>query len=239
MTFTVLTLAVVNQKLLIRCIEKLVEIDLSMQNIHITVHYKNSKKFVLFQVIAITCVFLSKVVLQFFTHSATTLSMYSAFNIFDYINTIMLFQYVDLLLLIRQRFIWMNRKLRNLPNTNNSPEALRIPITPIVCDGYNRKRSIQIQFDTELILNNLAKIYGNLCHVSRMVNRTYGIQILVTIGSRFVMITTQSINTYNIIRDPTQGSRVQYALLAIYLMLHTSKIFMVASLSENTAAKVS
>lgn len=82
-------------------------------------------------------------------------------------------------------------------------------------------------------------IYYELCRVSRLVNKTYSIQILVTISSRFVMITTQLINTYNAVRNPNRGSSIQYILLTTYLALHSLKIFMVASLSENTAAKVS
>ncbi|KRT79786.1 hypothetical protein AMK59_6730 [Oryctes borbonicus] len=238
MTFTVLTLAIINQKLLIECVEKIDEIDMNMKNINIKINYKNSRRFVSVQIIFITCVFLLKVVLQFFMHSAARLSMYTAFNVFDYINTIMLFQYVDLLLLIRQRFIWMNRRLRQLNNYTDYFEKLTIPLTPIVSDTDTKKYPIRTKLDSELILNNLAAIYVKLCQLSRLVNRTYGIQILVTVGSRFVMITTQLINTYNIIGDPRFDSPIRYTLTFIYLFLHSSKIFMIASLSENTAAKV-
>ncbi|GJQ74258.1 hypothetical protein Trydic_g19159 [Trypoxylus dichotomus] len=142
--------------------------------------------------------------------------------------------YLDLLLLIRQRFIWMNRKLRQLNNYAYHFE-MQIPLTPIVTN--DKKQPISIKLDSELILSNLAMIYGKLCKLSRLVNQTYGIQILVTVGSRFVMITTQLINTYNIIRDPKLGNPIQYTIIFIYLLLHSSKIFMIASLSENTAAK--
>ncbi|GJQ74257.1 putative gustatory receptor [Trypoxylus dichotomus] len=61
--------------------------------------------------------------------------------------------------------------------------------------------------------------------------------ILITVGSRFVMITTQLINTYHTIRDASQGNLTQYLVLSIYLTLHISKIFMIAIACENTSFK--
>lgn len=71
------------------------------------------------------------------------------------------------------------------------------------------------------------------------VNRIYGIQLLVTITIRFIMITTQLINTYKVIQDPKLADSVTHSLIAIYLFLHFSKLFMISAVSDNTATKVS
>nr|AVH87327.1 gustatory receptor 12 [Holotrichia parallela] len=232
MTFAVLILAVINQKDLMGVITKLVDIDENMRRIHIKINHKNSRRFVLIQMIFISCVFLIKLMLQYFSHTSTMIVIYSAFNFVDYINTIMLFQYVNLLLLIRQRFIWVNRKLKSISNFSYP-----------ICVGENKVTLTPIQivkhksflFDARLQLEVLAKIYSKLCDISRLTNWTYNIQILITVTSRFVMITTQLINTYNAIRDPRRGSYIEYSVMSTYLALHLSKIFMVASVSENTA----
>lgn len=93
------------------------DLDKVMQNAGISICYKNARRFNSFQISGITCVFLTKAIMQPFTAERAFVSIYNIFNIVDYINTITLFQYVDLLLLLRQRYIWLNRKIKQLTET--------------------------------------------------------------------------------------------------------------------------
>lgn len=210
-----------------------------MRKIHITLYYKDCKKFGLAQTIVITSIFILKVTLQYFSYTTEILAIYSAFNFIDYMNTIMLFQYIDLLLLIRQRFIWMNKRLKNISKYSHPIyfDKSKISTIPILTIKPG-KLSVVKKIEIDILLRNLAKIYNKLCKVSRLINRTYNIQILITVGSRFVMITTQLINTYYTISNPSKGSVTRYIVLSIYMALHLSKIFMIACVSENTSSKV-
>ncbi|KRT79785.1 hypothetical protein AMK59_6729 [Oryctes borbonicus] len=237
MTFSILTLAAFNQKYSINIVRRLVDIDKKMRSVHIELSYRNCKKFLLIQIVLITCLFALKVVLQYFSYTTSTLVMYSAFNVVDYINTIMLFQYIDLVLLIRQRFVWINQRLEDVCKYSHpiNLDKHKRPLVPVLSIKTTKLSPIS-RFD--VLLENLANIYSKLCDVSRLVNRAYNIQILVTVGSRFVMITIQLINIYRTIRDPDKGNVAQYLVLSVYLILHIGKIFMVACICENTSFKV-
>lgn len=237
MTFLVLLLALFQQQHLINIIMELVNIDQHMNSMHIKLNYDNSKRFGLAQMVIITCLFLLKISLQYFSYSTAILVMYSVFNLVDYINTIMLFQYVNLVLLIRQRFIWLNRRLRQIRRHPTYLNKCRLSLIPKL--NYNSGNTSMIRkMEIETLLIDLAKIYAKLCSLSRFVNRTYNVQILITVASRFLMITTQLINTYNTIRDRSSEQVTQYIVLSLYICLHFFKILMVASVSENTASKV-
>ncbi|XP_017778179.1 PREDICTED: putative gustatory receptor 28b [Nicrophorus vespilloides] len=219
MTGIVLILAVVNRRGIIGSVNNLMEVDRLLKAADIAVSYKNAKTFCAAQIIFITCVFSSKIIIQPFSSKTSLLYIYSVFNIVDYINTIMLFQYVDLFLLIRQRYIWLNRSVRNLGM------EMKIHFLKSQC----------LPLDSLIVQYGI--IHNALYQIGNKINRSYGVQLLVTIIVRFIMVTTQLIYAYKIIQDPEQGDPISYTLLFMYLMLHTTKLFMVASISTNTSTK--
>lgn len=238
MTFTVLLLGMLNQKKLIKIIESLSNIDNHMKNIHIKINYESIRKFGLIEMLVIICLFSTKIILQYFSEDSATLFMYSTFNLIDYINTVMLCQYINLVLLVRQRFMLSNIRLKTIskfsyPILTNDMDIYVVPVL-----RQNDFTTNLTRYQNSLLLIDLAKIYDKLCAVSRLINYAYNIQILVTVGSRFVMITTQLLSIYNAIRIPEYENNIQYAILVTYLTLNLLKIFVVASASENTAAKV-
>lgn len=237
MTAVILLMAMMNQKLTIKAVVLMVEIDADLKRIGVAVSYKKAQIFSYAQVCFIAFMFAANAILQPFSGSVAYFVIYSIFNVVDYINTSMLFQYVNMLLLIRQRFIWINRKVRQLSDLsktiitmhdNNYTEGVPhlIHVTPVE------------RFDSGHLIINLGKIHSKLHAVCKITNRMYGVQLLVTIAIRFVMITTQLINTYKVIQDPRLAGSVTHSLIGIYLFLHFSKIFLVSALSDNTATKV-
>ncbi|KAF5279977.1 hypothetical protein FQR65_LT15115 [Abscondita terminalis] len=230
-TSIILTLAVTNQKMLINAIENIIKIDKEMDKIGIKVTYVNAQRFSYFQILGISCVFSTKLILQAFSARAYYKFVYNTFNVVDYLNTIMLFQYVDILLLLRQRYIWLNREIRNTPQRRYEWNSLTTDkkLYSVV--------DIANAVTPKILVKRWGKLHGELFTTAMLVNRAYGVQLLSTICARFIMITTQLINVYKSIQDPNQSDANTYTLMAIYLFLHGSKIFMVASISENTAAK--
>ncbi|GLV37416.1 hypothetical protein CBL_10618 [Carabus blaptoides fortunei] len=113
LTAIMLIMAVSMRNLLISTVEDIIHIDDYMRHAGIHVPYKNARRFSICQIIFISCVFSSKAIMQPFIGSRAFLAIYNIFNIVDYINTITLFQYVDIILLLRQRYIWLNRKIKS------------------------------------------------------------------------------------------------------------------------------
>lgn len=203
-TIIILVLAKANQKLLMRILNGLNKIDCKL-------NYKTGLLLVYFQVIGITCIFITKLVIQLYVNSNIKLYIYSIFNVVDYANTIMLFQYVDILLILRQKYVSLNAIVKERGVIKNNITFLK---------RYVRK-----------IANSHDKLY----QVCLNINKMYGIQLLVTIAARFIMITIQLINVYKLIQDGSllQTDSISYALPFIYLFLHGSKIFMIVAVSEN------
>lgn len=236
MTAIVLVLSMTNQKPAIKSITMLKELDADFEQIGFHISYKNAQIFCYAQIVFMLFMFMAMVTLQPFSGSLAYFVIYSIFNVVDVINTTMLFQYVDVLLLIRQRFIWLNRKIRDLSDFSKTIITVHneTHLTHGMPVNVTRRK-----LETRNLITNLAKIHGKLFAVAKITNRIYGVQLLVTITIRFVMITTQLINTYKLIQDPKLADSVTHSIVAIYLFLHFSKIFMVAAVSENTACKVS
>lgn len=237
MTAIILLMAMVNQKLTIKAVTLIIELDADLRRIGVPVSYKHAQIFAYSQVSFIAFMFAANAIIQPFSGSVAYFVIYSIFNVIDYLNTTVLFQYVNMLLLIRQRFIWLNRKIKDLSNSSKTIFTTRdnnyIEEIPHLIRVVPKE-----QFDSGHVIINLAKVHSKLHVVSKVTNRMYGVQLLVTIAIRFIMITTQLINTYKVIQDPHLAGSVTHSLIAIYLFLHFSKIFMVAAVSDNTASKV-
>lgn len=234
-TSIILTLAITNQKFLIKAIENIIKIDYGMKKIGIKITYRNAQRFAYFQIFGITIVFILKLIIQSFYAKEFYIFVYNVFNVVDYINTIMLFQYVDILLLLRQRYVWLNKEIKEMGKAQTSG-LNEFKLTSLQVSGRTSGKNNCVS--TEDLLITLGKVHIKLFDTAKLVNRTYGIQLLSSITARFIMITTQLINMYKIIKDPNTDNNITYSLVAIYLFLHVSKIFMIASISENTAAKV-
>lgn len=234
MTAIILLLAITNQKLLIDAIHKITEIDEDFKNMGREVTYKNAQIFSYLQILFMISMFSCKAILQPFSNDLAYFVIYSIFNVIDFINTGMLFQFVDLLLLIRQRFIWINREIRNLTSFSRKISTIGETVEINQLMQVHPKNS-----DFKSVIKSLGKIQNKLYFVCKVTNRNYGMQLLVTVTIRFIMITTQLINTYKVIQDPRLAGSVTHSLIAIYLFFNFTKLFMVCALSTNTAAKVS
>lgn len=144
----------------------------------------------------------------------------------------MLFQYTDLLLLLRQRYIWLNRQLIYLHASNR-------PVYPNEFKSFKPGKWQETE-EGLLLLQKLGCIHSDLYETGQIVNRAYSLQLLLTVGARFLMVTTQLLNTYKMASDSSRNSStISFVLAGIYVLLHTLKVFMVASISDNTADKVS
>lgn len=238
LTAVVMILAITNQKLAIGAIVEIIEIDEDFRLMGQKVTYRNAQIFAYGQIVYMITMFLAKVILQPFANSLAYLTIYSIFNLVDFINTTMLFQFVNILLLMRQRFIWVNREVKDLAelSKNKNTERKRAKDKKRHIVHVISQNSEDYRFLTTII--DYGRIHNRLSIVCKMTNRIFGIQLLVTITIRFVMITTQLINTYKVIQDPTLASSVTHSMIAIYLFLNCAKLFMVAAVSDNTAAKV-
>lgn len=238
MTAVVMILAITNQKLAIEAIVEIMEIDEDFRLMGQKVTYRNAQIFAYGQIVYMITMFLAKVILQPFANSLAYLTIYSIFNLVDFINTTMLFQFINILLLMRQRFIWVNREIKNLADLsrNKNTERKRTKDKKRHIVHVISQNSEDYRFLTTI--TDYGRIHNRLNIVCKMTNRIFGIQLLVTITIRFVMITTQLINTYKVIQDPNLASSVTHSMIAIYLFLNCAKLFMVAAVSDNTAAKV-
>lgn len=243
LTATMLITAVTMRKVLISAVEDLVHIDDYMRHAGIRVPYKNARKFSACQIVFITCVFSLKAIMQPFIGSTVFLVIYNVFNVVDYINTITLFQYVDFVLLLRQRYIWLNRKIKSWSIVVESKyeECFFLKNDLVEKHIFVKPAHVNdlIDLDLEVGLNVLGEIHNNLYDISQKVNKVYSVRLLITVGMRMVMILTQLLTIYKYIFDKkNKPNPLTLVLVGIYLFLHTSKLFMIASLSSNMADRV-
>ncbi|KAK4882102.1 hypothetical protein RN001_005421 [Aquatica leii] len=205
-TSVVLTLAVTNQKMLITAVENIIKIDKEMSKIGINITYVNAQRFCYFQILGISCVFSTKLILQAFSARKYYKFVYNVFNVVDYMNTIMLFQYVDILLLLRQRYIWLNREIKKMsqkPYVWNFMKTDKELYSIIHLSNYTNEESSFAS--AKMLIKRWGKLHGELSTTARLINRVYAFQLLCTICARFIMVTTQLINVYKSIQNPNQS----------------------------------
>lgn len=168
------------------------------------------------------------------------LGVFTVLNLVDYLNTIMLYQYTDFVLLLRQRYIWLNREITTLGEIV-SPSTDGLTGAPLYPNEFITIKRPPFENNSNSgaghALQALANIHDALYDCAEVGNRAYSIQLLATVGVRFLMVTTQLLNTYKMLADGKSGSTVSFVLAGIYIILHTLKVFMFASLSSNTADK--
>lgn len=206
------TMVILRKRLFMQILKDIVTLDCEFNLCSITFDYNMGLKLVLSQIIGITCVFLSKFGIQFNLSKDINFYAYTIFNLTDYINTLMLFQYVDILLILRLRYVRLNRLI----------------------DGKEMRLLKKWQLETYRI-KLIAKLHYRLHEICANVNQMYGVQILITICVRFIMITMQLIIIYKSIQqDYVEDANVIYYILSgIYLFLHISKLLMIVAVSEN------
>lgn len=217
MTTIILTSVIVNQRKLIQIIDDFVELDRNLAATNVKVDYKTAKNVVLFEIIVSSVVFLATLVIQLFLNFEIKIYIYSIMNVIDYIGTLFIFQYCNLLLLLRQRYRYLHRFLEKI--ARNKRSLLELP--PI-----------------DIKIKKAAKIHGKLHKIAKQINVTYEFQLFTIILVRFILIMTQLINLYRIIIDPMWGDTLSYVVVMIYLLFHVFKISFIACLSDDVAQKV-
>lgn len=205
-------MAKLRQHLFLQILLKIATLDDELKSYSITFDYTFGYKLVWMQIVGISCFFLCKLILQFNISNHTKFCAYSIFNLVDYINTLMLFQFVDILLILRRRYVRLNQLI-----TNEETKLLR--------KWYLEAHRVKI----------IAKLHCKLHKICLDVNRMYGVQLLVTICIRFVMITMLLITIYKLIQQDYMEKidTIYYILCAIYLLMHISKLFMIVAVAEN------
>ncbi|GLV42209.1 Gustatory receptor 2a [Carabus blaptoides fortunei] len=222
----------------------LAEVDRILTRMDVIVSYKNARRFVNIQILFFTAVFLWRVVMQLYSSSQVLVIMYSILNVFGYINTITMCQYFNFVFLMRQRYVWIGRKLVSLRKIINNkeidPAFLMYPndfvpvkrtVSKIQMKGQNIDSLVELQL--------LNKMHNTLHNVSVKITRAYNLQLLFIIAIRFITILTQLLNAYKIMNGKTDSKKtlVNNILTGVYFFLHVLKIFAVCSISASTAEK--
>lgn len=237
-TVIILVSFVMRRQLIVSSISDLLEVDRTLRSIGIMVSYKYDRRFAIIQMLFFTVIFLWKAVLQLFSSSKVLVIVNSILNSFGYISTVTLCQYFNIVALMRQRYIWINRKLIYLRKINNNEADLVYPN-----DFFPIKRTNHMKFVKPDVLQELEllnRVHNILHNISTKVMQAYGVQLLFIIAMQFVTIIIQLLNSYKIINNQTATKRnmVNGILTLVNFLLHTSKIFAVCSISANTVAKV-
>lgn len=234
-TVIILVSFVMRRQLIISSINDLSEVDRTLRSIGIMVSYKNARRFAIIQMLFFTLIYLWKAILQLSSSSKILVIVYSILNIFGYISTITLCQYFNIVALMRQRYIWINRKLTYLRKINNHEADLVYPN-----DFVPVKRTNYMKPDVLQELEILNRVHNMLHNISAKVMQAYGVQLLFIIAMQFVTIIIQLLNTYKFINNQTatKQNMVNGILTLVYFLLHTLKIFSVCSISANTVKKV-
>lgn len=252
-TVIIITLCI-NNKLIIASVNDILDVDKMLRLLQLPVLYSNARRFCIYQIIFITTVFMSKFIINMFGESQTQIMLYSIFNIVDYINTISLFQYVNLVLLLWQRYKWINQQMKLLRKqmimreTHNtfviySNEFLKNKKhdSTFLNQSNDTKNIKMIKDDLENFLY-IMKIHNKLYIIGIHINRAYSLQLLLTITMRFIMLITQLLHIYKLLLDKNysdgNNTASSNALIMIFLFLHFSKIFMVSAVSSITVNEV-
>lgn len=254
LTTVIIVTLCINNKLIISSVNDILYVDKLLRLINLPVSYTNARIFCICQIVFITIVFLSKFVINMFGESDTQILLYSIFNIVDYINTISLFQYVNLVLLLWQRYKWINKQMKLLrkqmimQDTHNtfmiySKEFLnKKNYNTTYINQSNDKKNIKMITDNLETFLYIMKIHNKLYIIGININRAYSAQLLLTIAMRFIMLITQLLHIYKLLLDKKyaddNNSISAHILIFIFLILHFSKILMLSAVSSITVNEV-
>ncbi|XP_044735601.1 putative gustatory receptor 28a [Chrysoperla carnea] len=160
----------------------------------------------------------------------------SALNLIEFLNIIVVIQFVNSSLLLWQRFKWLNMKADDLRNAEidlfKNDKYLNLGPSSII-ESQNK-----IEFDKQYHIFIISQIHDKLCDVSKNFNGVYSVQLLISMAARFIIVTAELIKMYKIFNNLSDTIIVSLILSLIRFLLHTSNIFMIASacsLTENEA----
>lgn len=140
---------------------------LNFRQLGIKISYRNAQIFAYAQIVFMLSMFMIMVTVQPFSGSLAYFVIYSIFNVVDVINTTMLFQYINVLLLVRQRFIWVNRKIREMSHFSKTiiTESNQNQVAPMFIESQEKR------LDPQNLIINLGKIHSKLFAICKITNR--------------------------------------------------------------------
>ena len=140
------------------------------------------------------------------------------------------------------RFNQLNNRLKSMSTmSDRSPQHKRV-LEYIKFKGFNAEHIYQRKTDDdENVLKVARENHHDLISTSRMINTTFGLQILLSITLYFVLITGLLYNTCSVIlwTAATQDDITDDLINAIYwLTFYMSRIVVISSSCANTSTAV-
>lgn len=241
-------LAVILRKSDLKIIDMFIALDKSMSARGICISYKGIRRIAYYQVLAVVVMFLVSSVLQVLRDSQALLVINAGINIVNAVNFFMVYQYINVLLLLKQRFVWLNNAIENIGTKHNADEEVpTLQLTyvnennksnSLSLSPYVSKKYMKIH-DLRNTIRNYGKIYNLLSDLASLINDSFGFYILICILTRFIMICTELIYFYKLFQNPNDGDGLAYISIVLNILMHAFKLLATVSAAGAASAAVS
>lgn len=187
-------------------------VDSLFQKQRIKVDYLKAKQWAWLQVIGNLVIFiaLQGITVLDIPFLSTYFLVYTAVTINKFLNTIVILQFTNGVLLLWQRFKWMNTKIE----------------------------SLQAKLGAEVV--EFSKIHDKLCDIAKLLNGIYSIQLLISMAVRFMLIIAQLIKIYKIFVQGAVDQNLLPLVTGLFgFVLQVVTIFLLTWACSITANEVS
>lgn len=244
LTTFILASVLINQNILMSTVRHLIQADHLITETGLGISYTNARKFSVCLVTSVTSLYVLQLAIQLLNFEDVLNTMYCTLIVVDYIDSIFILQYTGILLLLCQRYYCLNKGITSLRTQilleqtkhifHIYPKEFSTAKQTSLLTGHNNK---PVKWSMLQVLQSLGKIHNKLFDVSTHINRAYSPVLLLSVGTSFGMMISQLLATYYMVLH-SKLTAVSYLMVGIQLVLNSAKIFLISSVSSNTAKEV-
>lgn len=211
--------AMLSRKSDLRTIEQFIELDKRLSSAGIKIDYIKARRVAIIEIALVLAQNIFKTIMLVITAPYRIILINSGLNIMSMLNSFQLNEYINMVLMLKQRFNWLNKA---------------------ILDNYERKwrRDDCKKSEVKKNIQTYGKLYNDLRKLSKRVDSTFGFFVLVLIISRFIMLNTLLIYLYTTIKNPNIRNGTEYASIAINTGFHAYKLIMITCIPASATNKV-
>lgn len=207
---------------------RLVEVDINLQKCGIQPNFDTTNLYLRRSVVVYAIFFAGVIVVDFMynkMHGESFARSSTVYTVPNVVSTLALTQYSTVLHFIRDKFNTINAVLRRLIRKNSCKDLHqqannKLNIISILSMNFGRN-------DIDRILNVLRKQHAELSRLIELLNKCFGLLIVLTLIAAYVILSIQFYAFYKMTEgfEASDGWLIVYTIL--WVILHGGKVFLV------------
>lgn len=222
---------------------QIIDFDLRLQSYGGKLHFCSIKKFIR-KIFTVTCImFTLVIIIDFLYNEMIFVNFIRSITIYILPNltvTFALIEYVSLLYLLNERYQQINYILERLCNgmpvnsQSNKRTFCILTVRPFVAQS---EAFINLSYET--IVNSLRMFHLDLCKLETHVNDSFGILLVSTLLTTFMILCTQMYAFYIFAENAESVDVYLFVYTVIWTILHAGKIYVILLWNHKVAREVS